>query len=388
MKKLFCLIAQFIFSLFPHKPIVAANIQRILVIKLCCIGDILFTTPLLRALKTEFPRSQITYMVCSWCRELAAADPCVHDIIEFNAYDQVSRMKKIKRAWQVIREIRRHRFDLALVLHRTPWAGVLTALGGVPIRIGFDWEKGGFAHTHRIPFRAEAHEIDRYLDCLQPLGIYAQRKEPELQPPPAVEKAAAAFLNQHGYNKESGPLIAVFPAGGVNPGTVMTTKRWSLAGYQSLCQQLINLYHARILLVGNQDDIKIGDQLVADQPWGASVIRSEGKTSLLLLAALLRQCTLFIGGDSGPLHMADAVGIPTVSLFGPTDPKLLAPRGQQHRVINKLLPCSPCYNPLTVRQADVTVCREQNLACMQNITSQEVLGAVEELLSLKGYHRL
>ncbi|MCK5241783.1 glycosyltransferase family 9 protein, partial [bacterium] len=373
---------------FPKRPIVTANIQRILVVKLCCIGDILFTTPLLRALQEAFPRAKITYMVCSWCRELAAADPRVQDVIEFNAYDKVTWLEKLRRTRRVIQEIKARNIDLALVLHRTPLAGILAAMAGVPVRIGFNWQGGGFAHTHPVPFRETKHEIDRHLDCLEPLDIHTKDIAPKLQPPPTASAAATAFLNQQGYPEgKAAPLIAVFPAGGVNPGTRMVTKRWSVQGFQAVCGKLVKNYGARILLIGNQDDVAVGDELVAKQSWSEAVIRSEGKTSLLLLAALLQKCVLFVGGDSGPLHIADAVGIPTVSIFGPTDPALLAPRGEQHRTIHKSLPCAPCYNPVTVKRKNVTVCQEKHLICMETISSTEVMQAVDELMHWKGYRK-
>jgi len=381
VKQLFYWLGKIVFYFFPRKPLVRATVDHVLVIKLCCIGDIMFTTPLLRALKKDMPRVKITYMVCSWCKELAAADPRVDDVIEFNAYAKIGFFGRIRQVIQVLAEIRRRKIDLALVLHRTPFSGMLTAWAGIPVRIGFDWENGGFGLTHRIPFRAEAHEVDRHLDCLAPLDIRPDGIEPELMPPQAADEAAEAFLNQYSGKQGKGPLIAVFPAGGVNPGTVMTTKRWSLQGYREVCRDLVERYDARILLVGNQGDLNTGDMLLAGQTWESRAIRSEGKTTLLMLAALLKRCALFIGGDSGPLHLADAVGIPTVSIFGPTDPALLAPRGRQHRVIHKVIPCSPCYNPITVQYGDATICKEKTLACMKAVTPADVLRAVDELLS-------
>jgi ADP-heptose:LPS heptosyltransferase len=388
MKRLIYLLAKIVFWFFPRRPIVAANVQKILVVKLCCIGDILFTTPMLRAVEQAFPRAKVTYMVCSWCRELAAADSRVTDVIEFNAYDKVSILTKLCRANRVIQEIKAQKIDVALVLHRTPLAGLLVAMAGVPVRIGFNWKGAGFAHTHPVPFQETKHEIDRHLDCLKPLDIHTKDIAPELYPPPAAQEAAIAFLNHQGYpGKKVEPLIAVFPAGGVNPGTKMVTKRWTQEGFQAVCAQLVQKYNARILLIGNQEDVLVGNELVDNQEWSKQIIRSEGKTSLLLLAALLQKCVLFVGGDSGPLHMADAVGIPTVSIFGPTDPALLAPRGEQHRTIQKSLPCAPCYNPVTVRQKNVTVCQEKHLACMETITAKEVMMAIDELMNWKGYRK-
>jgi lipopolysaccharide heptosyltransferase II len=386
MKKLFFRLLRVFFQSAKPRPVRAENIQRILVIKLCCIGDILFTTPLLRVLQSNYPRVRITYMVSSWCGELVSRDPRVSNIIEFNAYEPVGRMEKLRRAWQAIRAVRKGQFDLAFILHRTPLAGLLAAAGNVPIRIGFDWEGRGFAHTHPVPFRPEAHEVDRDLEGLKFLGLSAESRSLDLAVPPELEQAAKDFLTQQGYKRKAGPLVALFPGGGVNPGTVMTTKRWPLEGYQEVCQELSRGFKACMLMVGNTQDAEVIDRLLAGVQLDPPAIRSEGRTSLLMLAALLKQCDLFIGGDSGPLHIADAVGIPTVSIFGPTDPNLLAPRGSHHRVVRHALACSPCYTPVTVRQKDVTICREGTMACMRGIKANEVLEAAGELLKMKGSH--
>ena len=371
------------FSRGPAASLHAFEPKRILVIKLCCLGDILFATPVVRALKKRWPQAHLAYMVSDYCRELVAADPRVDEMIAFNAYDPGPALAKLLRALPVVRRLRQERFDLAVVLHRSPLAGLLAAVGGVPVRLGFDWEGEGFSLTHPVPFRPDAHEIDRNLDCLKPLGLDVADTRTELIPSPAAEAAAEAFLAAAAAGSQ--PLIAVFPAGGVNPGTVMVTKRWTVAGYREVCEQLSRRYGARVLLVGSQDDAAVGDELAAGWSEARPLIRAEGQTPLMVLAALLRRCALFIGGDSGPLHMAAAVGTPTVSLFGPTDPKLLAPRGETHRVLFKSPECAPCYNPITVRQGRATVCRQGNLICLRSLMPAEVLEAAQELLAKKGY---
>jgi ADP-heptose:LPS heptosyltransferase len=106
------------------------------------------------------------------------------------------------------------------------------------------------------------------------------------------------------------------------------------------------------------------------------------------LAALLERCDLFIGGDSGPLHLAAAVDTPTVGIYGPTDPKRLAPRGTWHRVVAQAAPCAPCYTPDTVHLEDVTVCRQGNPICMLEIKPGDVLDAAGDLLHKKGFLKL
>ncbi len=383
MKRIITILIKWLVKLLlPSRPLVAAHLHKVLIIKLCCIGDVLFTTPLVRALKDWQPRLELTYMVSSWCRPLAEAMPEVAQVLEFNAYERHSWWQKLKLSWAMVSTIRKQGFDLAIVLHRTSLAGLLPALAGVPVRIGFDWQGQGFSHTHPVKFDPKMHEIDRHLACLQPLGIASRDKQPRLGPDEPARQAACALLQPAGSMATSGPMIVLFPGGGINPGTVMTSKRWTLEGYRTLGTLLQERYGARLVLVGNGDDRSLNDQLLKAAPWAKNVLRLEGQTTLMTLAAVLQQCDLFIGGDSGPLHLADAVGCSTVSLFGPTDPNLLAPRGARHRVVRKVLPCSPCFTPLDL---DRTTCRQGALLCMTSIEAEEVLAAAQDLLHEKGF---
>lgn len=383
MKIVYKLLNYMIGIIIPKRPIVTTTIERVLVVKLCCIGDILFATPLVRALKANLPRVELSYMVTSWCKPLVEANQAIDGIIEYNAYDKMSFLKKMSLAYRIVKQLRQKKFDMAIVLHRTPLAGLLTALSGIPVRIGFDWNGKGFSYTHPIPFRADAHEIDRMLDCLKPLAFSTHDKQPELQVKEDDIETAMNQLREAGYKSTAFPLIAIFPGGGVNPGTTMTTKRWTLEGYRALCRLLIKHYKAQLVLIGSQEDRSIGDQIILEDDFlKEKVIRLEGKTTLMSLAGVLKKCDLLIGGDSGPLHMMDAVGGATVSIFGPTDPGLLAPRGPFHKVVKRSLECSPCFTPW---QLDTTRCKIGTLACMTEISADDVFESAKELLTKKGY---
>lgn len=369
--------------LAPRKPIVTAQLEHLLIIKLCCIGDVLFTTPLTRAIKKHYPWVRLSYLVTSWCQPLVAANSDVDEVMAFNIYQQPSLLAKVKSIYHIVQALRKRKIDAVLVLHRTPLSGLLTALSRIPIRIGFDWQGQGFALTHPVPFRAEAHEVDRHLDCLRPLGLASADNQPELVPKQHVMDEAKQLLQQVNCDVKQRPLIALFPGGGVNPGTTMMTKRWTLTGYRQLCHLLIRHYHAQLLLVGNDDDATIGDELIRqDTLLQHNLRRCEGQTGLLSLAGVLQQCDCFIGGDSGPLHMADAVGCATVGIFGPTDPALLAPRSRHHRTVKQAVPCSPCFTPW---QLDTTTCRIGTCQCMTAVTAEQVFEAVQELLDEKGF---
>lgn len=385
LTKILLKIAWLLFTPVRRRPIITANIQRILVIRLCCIGDVLFTTPLLRALKANYPRARISYLISPWCRELLAASKYVDEVIEFDAYRKEGWWRKLRRIRKALADVRAGRFDLALVLHRTSLSSLLPMLGRVRWRVGFNWESQGFSLTHPVPFRAEAHEVDRCLDCLEPLAAAPEGNYLELEPPPEAQEFAETFLAERGIRPSASPLIAIFPGGGMNPGTVMNTKRWTVAGYRELCRELAQRFNARLLFVGSREDAQVADAVLAGEPLEPAPIRAEGQTTLLQLAALLQHCDLFIGNDSGPLHIAAAVRTPTISIFGPTDPALLAPRGNQHRFVRQWVSCAPCYTPLNVHTAAANTCRLGSPVCMLEITAADVYAAACELLHAKGY---
>jgi lipopolysaccharide heptosyltransferase II len=385
MKRLLLKLGRLLFFWARRRPIVTAHIQRILVIKLCCLGDVLFTSPLTRALKENFPRARITYLASDWVRELAGALPGVQDTILLDPYTARGWTEKLWRAWQAIRRLRRLRYDAALVLHRSPGASLVAWLGGVRLRIGFDWQGQGFALTHPVVFDPHRHEVDRYLDTLLPLGASSVGDQLELNLPEEAEQYASHVLSEAGFRPGNVPLVAVFPAGGVNPGTTMYSKRWTPQGFREVCAVLGQRYGSRLVFVGGPGDADVADEILGNQSLLPEPIRLEGRASLLQTAAVLKACDLFIGGDSGPLYMADAVGTPTVGLYGPSDPELVAPRGPWHRTVRHEVPCAPCYTPETVMEGQANVCSQGTPACMLELPASEVLRAADELLRKRGF---
>lgn len=367
----------------PAPEIRREQIRKILVIKLCCLGDILFTTPLLRALGAGLPEARLCYLVSPWCEPVAAAAPGVSATVLYDPYASGSRFKKIIRAFRALLALRRGRFEAAVILHRTPGAGLLAWLAGIPIRVGLDWRGCGFALTHPVPFQDQAHEVDRYLECLRPFGLKPAGVEMQWRPPDEARKWARNFWERAG-DFAPGPRVALFPAGGVNPGSVMLSKRWPLERFRELCRRLVSTYHAQLVLVGSKDDRPLGDELLRGEPYAGRVLRTEGQTTLVQLGALVGECAVMIGGDSGPVHLAAAAGTPVVALFGPSDPERVGPRGGRHRIVRASVPCAPCYTPSSVMEKDATQCHEGSFACMRSIAVEEVWAAVADILDGKG----
>jgi ADP-heptose:LPS heptosyltransferase len=158
-------------------------------------------------------------------------------------------------------------------------------------------------------------------------------------------------------------------------------KRWPLSRYAEVMRRLQEIHpEIQFVFPGDQRDRELGDALAALCP-NQRVLRAEGRTTLTQLAAMLTHCRLFIGGDSGPLHLAEAVGVPTLCIFGPTDPALLAPRGPQHQVLRGQVECGPCFTPRSGESPAEGICRQSSLRCMEAVTPQAVAEAALGMLA-------
>jgi lipopolysaccharide heptosyltransferase II len=355
------------------------NMKRILIIKLCCVGDILFTTPAVRALRRGFPRARLSYLVGSWSKEVVEDNPHLDQIIVYDAPGHSpSRWKALSQSLTCVRQLRGQNFDLAVIFHRTPLSALLAMLAGIPGRAGFDCAGAGGLLTQKTVFDAQKHEVDRYLSLVISLGVEPAGLFTEMQLNPREQGYASHLLRTNDVGEDD-LLIGILVGGGKNPGTSMPTKRWPPAKFARLADSLTREYEAKVVLVGGPGDEDAVNQVASEME--SPAINLVGKTTFKQLAAVLKRCRLFVGGDSGPLHIAAAVGTPTVGIFGPSDPRLVAPRGGNHLAVWRNVPCSPCYRPDTVRSRnDFTKCSQGTLQCMNEICVEEVLSSCDQLM--------
>ena len=359
--------------------------SKILIVKLCCIGDVVFLSPMLRQVRRSYPGVQICYLASSWVGEIVRQIPSVDEVIPYDAPLQrgVPWWKKAVGTLRLVQRLRRERFDVAIIGHRNLFFAILCRLGGIRRRVGFG--KGVFL-TDGVPFEAGKHEVDRYFDLLAPLGIPGGDAGTEIHPPEdEVENVRHALQR---WNVDSGDiLIGILAAGGENPGTRMPIKRWNPGFYASLCARLVSEFSARILLVGGPADREYNQKILDQVPGGeARITNIAGDLPLRALPALLQRLRLVIGGDSGPMHLAAAVRTPTLFLFGPSDPRLVAPRQPNSIFLWKSVYCSPCYTPETVmdrrnyRDGEFP-CRTGTHECLESLSVGEVFRACGQLIS-------
>ncbi len=359
-------------------------VKKILVIKLCCLGDILFLTPTLRSLRKAYPDAQITMLVSSWVKELIDCIPFVDDYILYDAPFRTSLVKKIVETLSTIVVLRRRHFDLVVVGHRRNFFGFLAFLSGAKTRIGFHKT---VLLTKTVHFDENRHEVDRYLSMADALGISAAGNETELRPRTEDLQVVHDLLDTH-QTANGDIVVGIFAGGGNNPGTWMPIKRWYPECYGQLINVLLQEFHYRVVLLGSESEKVLNDEILSYVKQPEQVLNLVGKTTLPRLIALASKCSLFIGGDSGPTHIAAAVGTPTIMLFGPSDPRLVAPRGRAVRYMWKRVECSPCYTPLTVMdktrfRGNEFTCWTGTHECMGQITVADVLEEVRTLLNLR-----
>jgi ADP-heptose:LPS heptosyltransferase len=236
----------------------------------------------------------------------------------------------------------------------------------IPLRCSY--RKRELADAVRVrllsrPFRARRPLVRRYLDALSPLGIEAPTAAPKLYVGPADAEAGGALLERHGLNP--GRFAALVP------GSVWATKRWPSTGFAGVAARLVSERELPVLLLGSDAERALCDEVARKA--GDGVTSAAGESTLGQLAAIVSRARLFVGNDSGPTHMAMALGVPTVALFGPTDPGQFDFRG--HALVYRDLDCSACSFYGSER------CRLGHWDCMLSITPDDVMGAVSRVFA-------
>ncbi|MFH1045843.1 MAG: lipopolysaccharide heptosyltransferase II [Candidatus Omnitrophota bacterium] len=337
--------------------------ERILIVTQNWRGDVLFSTPLIRALRDKYPQSFIAALVVPRCVEILEHNPRLNEVIVF---DEEGPHKGFWGKLKLIGQLRRRRFTAVFFLHRSLTRALLCFLAGIPERIGYNSKKRGWLLTRRITAPMERlHKVEYFLNLARALGIETAHKEYEFFLDDDDKKFIDQLLSEHDL-KAADRLIVL------NPGGNWGLKRWPKENFSRLGDELSEKYQAKVLITGAENDLALA-QAIAGQMRQRPVIFC-AKTTLGELAALLAKADLVVANDSGPMHIALSQKAKVIALFGPTDPLITGPYGGgNYFVINKNTDCQiPCYE---------LKCR-QNF-CMQAITVEDVLSAAEKLLSKK-----
>jgi lipopolysaccharide heptosyltransferase II len=352
--------------------------RKILIVNTFGIGDVLFTTPLIKNIKRAYPQAEVHYLTNTRSASLLEHHPgvdkvLVYDRDDFQAAYHRSLLEFMTKGRSLTHAIRREKYDVALDLSMDRGLGAVMALAGIPKRVGFDYRSRGTFLTRKIPFTGYEgrHVVEYYLDLLKEIDVPVIDRDMELHIPSEDQKWAKEWFRQKALVFVK-PLVAVFPGGGASWGKSAVLKRWPVEKYAKLVDKMIEKYNAHIILMGNEGERELC-QVIA-QTSLATVHVVAGELTITQSAALLKQCTLVVCNDGGPLHVSVAAGVPTVSIFGPVDDKVYGPYPVgKHIVIKKGLACQPCY-----RRFRMANCSHIN--CLNQLDVDEVLSKIERFL--------
>lgn len=349
--------------------------RHILVGLLCPIGDTLFATPALAALRARFPLARITALVYRSNTGILDGNPAIDERV---LVDPGTRAPSLFRLARGVGSIAWTDFDL--MINFSPAASFVGFLGGVREQVHMPLPRYWWLIGGREPAYRARHAVDHYLYIVQPLlaGLppAALDRQPRVYLAPAHRAAAGRILRRAGIPRGE-PLVAVHVGGDGFNGR----KRWSTARFARVGNHLVETLGVRVVLLGGPADRPLAEEVAAAMPRGAVVLA--GHTSLMETAALIERSTLFIGNDSCPLHIAAAVNTPAVGIYGPSSVEQFHPiggPGYRYRVVQSGLPCSPCFQ-FVGNDAPWVPNLCYSYACLKAIHPQDVIAAATSLLA-------
>jgi lipopolysaccharide heptosyltransferase II len=351
---------------------------NILLVRLRLIGDVVFTTPAIRALRRHYPDARITYIVEEEAEPVVRHNPHLDAVIVARSPRARGRLRA---DIALVRRLRRERYDIAIDFHGGPRSSLLTWLSGAPQRIGYEVAGRSWMYTTRVPrprVLRPRHSVVSQWDVLLPLGINPPDSEidaTEMPDDPVASAAVAQRLTAAGIGPAN-PIVVVHVSAG-NP-----FRRWPAAAFVELVSRLASKDpKRRIILTSGPSDAQAAASIARDArarltAGERAAIVECGEFDLAELRALIGRASLYIGGDSGPLHIAGTTGVPVVGLYGPTLPVRSQPfRGAQFTSLAAEvadLPCRPC---------DQRVCEPGDFRCLSGITAADVAALAERSLN-------
>ncbi len=346
--------------------------RRILIYRIGNIGDVLVTLPALDAIRARFPEAHIALLTSPG----RPGSPGAEQILPPGKwFDQVlvyytPEMRSWRGRWQLLRRLREGRFDLFVELPnqqsrpREELRNMLFArMAGCRHALGFEVSQHAlFLREQSLHVPQVRESVRIYRSVAAKLGLDSYR-DPHLPVSDESRKEISGLLGRLGiFDREQ--LIVV------HAGAKRNTNQWPCERYAALVQQIIRRWGIRVVLTGSASELSLGEQIAGGMRGNPVVLC--GKLDLPQLTALLERAILYVGNDTGPMHLAAAVGTPVVSIFGARDfPERWYPAGTGHSVLRRDVPCSPCFKEIC----------DKNLICLKGITPDEVLAEVQRQLS-------
>jgi heptosyltransferase-2 len=319
--------------------------------------------PALEALKENLPESSVIVLAKPWVVPVFEDHPCVDRVLSYRK--DVPYPRALLRILSTASELRRLKFDLAFLLQNAFEAALLAWLAGIPNRLGYNTDGRSLLLTHPVSKEKDesSHQVEYYMGILKGMNWRVKYRDPRLHVNGRKAAAAHSLLFSLGI-KEDDFLLGLAPGATYGPA-----KRWPPERFAAVADMAAEKWGAKVVVLGSGNEQAIGETVVLAMR--APALNLCGKTSLGEAAAVIGQCRAFVTNDSGLMHLAAALDVPTVAVFGSTDPIATGPRSEKARVVRHLMACSPCLKP---------ECAD-GCGCLKTIRPDEVW---KELVSVLG----
>lgn len=384
-----------------HTPLAKREFKRILIIKLSAMGDVIHTVPLLNALRRRYPDARIDWLLKSSVADLIRVHPAVSNVLVYgenhteaprynwDGFTHWLGLMRDHRFLAMLLGIRRTRYDLVVDVHCQIRTAFVTMVTGAPVRIGFGkpqpevWKEAGkslpagtierswkgaregswLAYSHHLPLPTlDVHAVDRYLSVGSMLAIPDAPADFHLPIPPVAAAHVDRLLEDNGIPASATPIVLA-------PAALWETKRWRPEKFAEVARHFIDGGWP-VVLIGSKDEQVECEEIAAAAP---GAVNLAGRTTLVELSALLSKSALCLTNDSGPMHLAAALGRPVVSVFGPTNPRWIGPYQRSDSVLRSGRACSPCY------LRNLSRCPHDH-ACMREVSVALVIGHMKARL--------
>jgi heptosyltransferase-1 len=351
----------------PHR---ADKPKSILLVKLSAIGDVVHSLPLLEVLRENFPEARIDWLIEEEASQIVEGHRDLDRMIlsrrkswQRRLLMPGQRVEVIREIGQFLRDLRSTPYDLVIDLQGLFKSGVLTGLSRGRRKIGFTGggKEGSYLFLTEKPyfFDYNKHALDRYLTVAEYLDCGVDSWKGDIPIRSSDKRAVEDLLREHSLDREV--LVAI------NPVAKWNTKLWEEGRFAFLADRLQRETPCRVVFTGSKQDQPVNARIIDGME--TTALNLTGRTGLKELACLYSKCRFVISTDTGPMHIAAAMGTPVVALFGPTAPWRTGPYGKGHRVIREEIPCSPCFKK-----------KCPDLTCMKGISVDRVFESAKEFL--------
>jgi len=321
---------------------------------------VIFSSPIFKALKEKYPKAQISCLAVPRVREVLESIPFIDEII---VYDERGQHRNPLAKLKLIFQLRRKRFDVAFLLHRSLTRALLVYFAGIPQRVGYDEKNRGKFLTHEVEFPDEqVHRSDHYLNVIESFGIPVNDRQCQLSVSKKAQEDVEEILKSKNISKSDYLIV-------INPGGNWDLKRWPTEKFTRLISNLLETPNTKIVISGAHKDVPLIKGM--NGMTRHNIVDLAGQTDLKQLMALMSRANVVVSADSGPLHLANGVGSDVIGIYGPTRPEITGPRGSgrafilQHNVGCNQEPCYYLQCPDNI--------------CMKSITGNDVHEIIKQI---------